>query len=171
MAFKKSVLIKTRDYIIDFNHISKEISDESKKTLLEYYAYYHKLAYIYRKCFKLHRNVYIALTVTNGVLACSGIISLFTLPMVAIASALAIINTGINEGFGFKAKAEKCELAFKCFQEILDDIRSYLRGNEYNEANLIDELLIKEKVMKAPECPGIIYYNKKYNKKFNIKLI
>ena len=157
-----------RQSIVDFNHISSELSDESREMLIRYYEYYHKQEYIYKKSYKFYNALYIGLNITSGILASASIVSLFTLPLVAIGSALALITSGVNEGMQFKVKSLKCEFAHKTYKDMLDDLRGYLRGISFNVTTLLEELRTKDKMIHSHVCEPLPFYVKKYDKKYKV---
>lgn len=155
-----------RKPVIDFNYISSKLSYTEKNMLKKYYSYYFKQEYVYRKSYKLYNAVNIALNTISALLVSSSIVAVLTAPIAAVIAAGAIITTGINEGLKFKSKAETCLKVANFYKEILIDIRSYLRGDEFNTEQLIDELRIKEQLINSITCLPVNYYIKKFEKKY-----
>ena len=54
---------RTSSNIFDFNHISKDLPEEIKQTLKEFYKFYHKKWWCYNKAFKRYKKKSLSLTI------------------------------------------------------------------------------------------------------------
>ena len=52
--------------IFDFNHISKDLSEEIEQTLKEFYKFYHKKWWCYNKAFKRYKKKSLFLTILSA---------------------------------------------------------------------------------------------------------
>ena len=56
-----------------------------------------------------------------------------------------------------------CKFAYTSYQKILTDIRSYLKGIEFNEQQFLDYVKTTDEII-IDMCPLADKYEKKYNK-------
>ena len=62
-------------------------------------------------------------------------------------------------------REERCKFAYISYKKILIQLKSYLRGLEYDEVMLLSDLKILDDIV-IDQCPGIDKYCDKYNSKF-----
>ena len=65
---RKLSVKKTRSSvnIFDFNHISKDLSEDIEKTLKNFYKFYHKKLCCYNKAFKKYKKKSLSLTLLSA---------------------------------------------------------------------------------------------------------
>ena len=62
-------------------------------------------------------------------------------------------------------REERCKFAYTSYKKILVQLKSFLRGLEYDEVMLLSDLKILDDIV-IDQCPGIDKYCDKYNSKF-----
>ena len=62
-------------------------------------------------------------------------------------------------------RIEKCRLAYTSYEKIMVQLKSFLRGMEYDENALLSDIKMIDDMI-IDQCPSVDQYFKKYNKKF-----
>ena len=65
----------TKKDIFNFNHIDPNIDTEKLKQIQDLYAYYHKIAWIYRHSHKRNKKINYAVNIASVLLASVGVIT------------------------------------------------------------------------------------------------
>lgn len=153
---------------IDFNHISTDLSESDIQTLKDYYFYYHRLEYVYRHTYKFYKNLNLGLTVTSGLLTSTSIVTLLSPinPLAALVGAGVLVITGVTEGLALRQKSAKAQFIYQHFQNILNDIKSYLRGINFDKDDLAKRLNTIDNVVTDIGLPYIRRFDKKYRRKY-----
>jgi hypothetical protein len=153
--------------IIDFNHVCPNLSVLDETMLKRYYSYYHRLEYVYRHSFKFYRNLNIGLNITIGLLTSTSVAALFSpiSPLVALVGAGVLIITGISEGLSIRQKATKAQFVYQHYQVIMNDIKSYLRGIEFDRDDLVKHLNTIDNLIADIGIPYIRKFEQQYWKK------
>lgn len=156
--------------IIDFNHISSELSESTIDMLKGYYSYYHKLEYVYRHTFKFHRNLNIGLNIGIGLLTSTTVVAALSpiSPLSALIGAGVLIITGVSEGLAVRQKATKAQFIYQHYQVILNDLKSFLRGIDFDTDDLVKRLNTIDNMITDIGMPYMQSFHRKYNKKFCI---
>ena len=75
---------------------------------------------------------------------------------------------GITKKKDFKKKIETTKLAYTTYEKVLVELRSALRGDEWNKQEFIDRIKILDEMI-IDQCPSSVdNFAEKYKKKFNI---
>ena len=64
-----------------------------------------------------------------------------------------------------KRKIEMCKFAYTTYDKVLTDLRSYMRGMEYDKEKLLDYLKVIDDII-IDMAPLTDKYDKRYNKVF-----
>ena len=156
--------------VLDFNHISNDLSEEAKITLKELYSHYHRKAFCYNAAYKHYLRVNTALNITAIVLTVSGtIIGAITLnPIVlGVVTGSGVLLHGFLKIKNYDRKLEMNKFASASYQNILNKIRSYLRGQDYKVAELISEMCWLDDIV-VDFCQNADKYEKKYNSMYSV---
>ena len=154
--------------IISFNHISNQLNPEEVNKLKSLYKTYHRLYKCYEMKYKRLKRLKLSLEMSSIFLTVSGvIIGSVTLNPIILGS---ITGSGILiQGFLTKSDINKrvnmCRFAYTSYQKILVQLKSYLRGIEYNENELLSDIRIIDDII-ISECPSIEKMLEIYSKKF-----
>ena len=154
--------------VFEFNHIDKLLSEEEIKTLKEFYKYYHKKFCCFKKTFKHFKIIDEKITI-------SGILLVIMIGTIKGGLTLNPIVLGVINGFGilltivgkmknYKKKIEMLKIAFTTYEKVLIELRSALRGDEFNKEYFIDKMKIIDEMI-IDQTPLADKYVKKYNKK------
>jgi len=155
--------------IFEFNHIDQTLSAEKVKILKDLYRYYHKKHYGYKKLHRGFRRKNFVCNLSAGKL----IISVAVAGGITLNPAVMATLTGV--GLTLKAaaslkkfdkKMERANLARIEYQKILDEIRFYLRGENFDVKAFLDSLKMKDNFI-TDHCMEIpLSVQRKYDKKF-----
>ena len=75
---------------------------------------------------------------------------------------------GITKKKDFKKKIETSKLAYTTYEKVLVELRSALRGDEWNKQEFIDRIKILDEMI-IDQCPSSAdNFAEKYKNKFNI---
>ena len=137
--------------IFNFNHIDKNISKEKLSEIKALYKFYHKLFWCYKKAFKHFKRLNLIINISSTSLVVigtiAGAITLNTIILGTISGAGLVLKT-VSEITDYKKKIEMSKFAYTTYEKVLVDLRSSLRGNQFNhtafiyEMRLIDEMII-----------------------------
>ena len=155
--------------IFEFNHIDKSLSEEQIETIKDLYKHYHKKYWCYKKCYKSYKfldNFFsisslsiIAVGTNTGGLTLNPII-------LGVINGVGLIIGGITKKKDFKKKIETSKLAFTTYEKVLVELRSALRGDEWNKEEFIDRIKILDEMI-IDQCPSSVdNFVEKYKNKF-----
>ena len=156
--------------IFDFNHIDKSLSESEIKTLKDFYKHYHKKYWCFKKSYKRYKFLDETLTLSGGGLVIIGTIAggITLNPIIlGVINGAGVIVSSISKMKNYKKKIEMSQIAFTTYEKVLVELRSALRGNDFNKEEfivhmkLIDEMIIDQ-------TPIADRFVKKYNIKFTM---
>ena len=156
--------------IFDFNHIDNSLSESEIKTLKDFYKHYHKKYWCFKKSFRRYKFLDETLTLTGGGLVIIGTIAggITLNPIIlGVINGAGVIVSSISKMKNYKKKIEMSQIAFTTYEKVLVELRSALRGNDFNKEEfivhmkLIDEMIIDQ-------TPIADRFVKKYNIKFTM---
>ena len=157
--------------IFEFNHIDKSLTEEDVKILKHFYSHYHKKYWCYKKCYKRYKFLDDVFTISGiSLVAIGTIVGGITLnPVVlGVVNGAGVIVGGITKKKNFKKKIETTKLAYTTYEKVLVELRSALRGDEWNKQEFIDRIKILDEII-IDQCPSSAdNFVEKYKKKFNI---
>ena len=155
--------------IFNFNHIDPSISITDFETIKEFYGYYHKKYWCFKKAYKSYKlfdNIFVfsgLLLVAVGTV--SGVITLNPV-ILGVINAAGVIVTGIGKKNNYKRKIEMTRIAYTTYEKVLVELRAALRGDEWNKDEFIDRMkLIDEFII--DQTPVVDRFERKYKEKFN----
>ena len=155
--------------VFDFNHIDPNMDEKSKNELKDYYQYYHKVWWCYKKTLQRYKkinlgiNVFSTALVTTGTIA--GAITLNPIILGTITGAGLVLKT-ISEVKKVTTKIAVLESGVATYEKVLIDLRSYMRGQKFIHDNFIFRMnFIDTEIIDLFSIPLSI--RKKYKKKFN----
>ena len=82
-----------------------------------------------------------------------------------IISGSGVILKTYSEAKNYKRKTEMCKFAYTSYEKILTDLRSFLRGSEFNDKEFLDYVKVLDEVI-IDMCPLTDKFEDKYNKTF-----
>ena len=157
--------------IFEFNHIDKSLSEEQIETITNLYKHYHKKHWCYKKSYKSYKFLDNIFTISSLSLIAVGTISggLTLNPIIlGVINGAGIIVGGVAKKKDFKKKIETTKMAYTTYEKVLVELRSALRGDEWNKEEFIDRIKILDEII-IDHCPANAdNFAEKYKKKFNI---
>ena len=155
--------------IFEFNHIDQTLSTEKVKILKDLYAYYHKKHYGYEKLHRGFRRENFVCNLSAGKLiisaAVAGGITLNPAVMATLTS-VGLILKAVASLKKYDKKTEQANFARIEYKKILDEIRFYLRGEDFNEKVFRDSLKMKDNIITDYRMEIPLSVQRKYEKKF-----
>ena len=153
---------------MEFNHISTSLNEDEISKLKALYRTYHRLYKCYEMKYRKLRRLKLSLEMSSIFLTVSGIVSgSVTLNPVILAtiSGSGILIQGYLTKSDINKRVNMCRFAYTSYQKILAQLKSYLRGIEYNENELLSDLKILDDII-IDQCPSIEKMSEIYSKKF-----
>ena len=155
--------------IFKFNHIDRSLSESDIKTLKDFYSPYHKKYWCFKRSSKRYKLLDEVFTISGICLVAIGTITggITLNPIVlGVVNGAGVFVAGIGKKNNYKRKIEMSRIAFTTYEKVLVELRSALRGDEFNKHVFIDRMkLIDEMII--DQTPIADKFSKKYNKKFN----
>ena len=158
--------------IFEFNHIDKSLSESDINTLKDFYKHYHKKYWCFKKCNKSYKLLDDVLSISGISLVAIGTIAggITLNPVIlGVINGAGIIVAGIGKKKNLKRKIEMSRIAFTTYDKVLVELRSALRGDEWDKQEFIDRMkLIDEMII--DQTPIADRFASRYNKKFNLSI-
>ena len=156
--------------IFEFNHIDKSLSETDVKTIKDFYKHYHKKYWCFKKSYKSYKFLDDVFTISGLCLVTIGTISggITLNPVVlGVVNGAGLIVTGIGKKNNYKRKIEMTRIAFTNYEKVLVELRSALRGDEWNKQDFVDRMkLIDEMII--DQTPIADRFVSRYEKKFGL---
>ena len=156
--------------IFEFNHIDKSLSESDVKTLKDFYKHYHKKYWCFKKSYKSYKFLDDVFTISGICLVAIGTISggITLNPVVlGVVNGAGLIVTGIGKKNNYKRKIEMTRIAFTNYEKVLVELRSALRGDDFNKEEFVDRMkLIDEMII--DQTPIADRFVSRYEKKFGL---
>ena len=88
--------------------------------------------------------------------------------VLGVVNGAGVVVAGIGKKKNYKRKIEMTRIAFTTYEKVLVELRSALRGDEFNKQEFVDRMkLIDEMII--DQCPSSAdKFASRYSKKFNI---
>ena len=156
--------------IFEFNHIDRSLSETDINTLKDFYSHYHKKYWCFKKCYKSYKFLDDVFTISGISLVAIGTIAggITLNPVIlGVINGAGIIVAGIGKKKNLKRKIEMSRIAFTTYEKVLVELRSALRGDEWNKKEFVDRIkLIDEMII--DQSPIADRFVSRYEKKFNL---
>ena len=154
--------------VFEFNHIDNKLTELDIKTLKDFYKHYHKKYWCFKKSFKRYKILDETLSLSGvGLVVIGTIAGGITLnPIIlGIINGAGVLVSSVSKMKNYKKKIEMSQIAFTTYEKVLVELRSALRGDEFNKQEFIDKMkLIDEMII--DQAPLADRFSKRYNKKF-----
>ena len=154
--------------IFEFNHIDKSLSESDIETLKDFYRHYHKQFWCFKKCYKSYKFLDDVFTISGICLVTIGTITggITLNPVIlGVINGAGVIVAGIGKNKNYKKKIELSKIAYTKKKKTLVELRSALRGDEWNKEDFVDRMkLIDEMII--DQTPVADRFASRYNKKF-----
>ena len=159
--------------IFEFNHIDPSLSEYDIKTLKDFYSYYHKKFWCFKRSYKSYKFLDNFFTISGICLVAIGTISggITLNPVIlGVINGAGVIVAGVGKKNNCKRKIEMTRIAFTTYEKVLIELRAALRGDDWNKQEFVDRMKLIDEIM-IDQTPIADRFVSRYNKKFNIKLI
>ena len=121
---------------MDFNHISRKLTQNQINELKSLYKTYHEQFWCYKRMFKKYKRNDIILKVTPIVLttvgAAVGVITSNPIIIASLSGAGLMLQT-ITVQKNFTKKYESCRFAFQNYQKVLNKLKYMLRSGDFDD--------------------------------------
>ena len=154
--------------IFEFNHIDNSLSESVIKTLKDFYKHYHKKYWCFKKSFKRYKILDETLTLSGGGLVVIGTIAVgITLnPIIlGVINGTGVSVSSVSKMKNYKKKIEMTQIAFTTYEKVLVELRSALRGDEFNKQEFIDRMKLIDEII-IDQTPISDRFVKKFNKRW-----
>ena len=153
---------------MDFNHISRKLTQEQVSELTKLYHTYHKQYWCYKKMFKKFKRMDLALKLSSVVFTTTGaVVGSVTLNPIFLAciSGTGVLLQTITAQKNFSKKTESCRYAYQSYQKLLNKLKLFLRSGDIDEFFGRELAMVDDQV--AGICPPISEsYEKLHAKRF-----
>ena len=126
----------TKRDVFSFNHIDTSIDEATLKVIKEFFRFYHRRWWCYRKTYRKRKRINLLCKLGSSSLIAAGTISggITMNPVVlgVIAGAGLLLKT-YTEIKSFERKIEMCKYAYTTYEKVLSDLRSCLRGKPFDK--------------------------------------
>ena len=152
--------------IIDFNHISSDLSAEEVEKLKRWYSYYHKLCICYKWKFKRLKKVRLVLNMSSIGLTTLGIIvgsAIMNPIVIGVLAGAGVLIQGYTTRSNLSRRVDETNFAYTSYQKVLTQLRSYLRGLPYDSQTLLSDLKVLDDIV-IDLCPPVNGMSIRYDK-------
>ena len=156
--------------IFDFNHIDPSLSKSDIKTIKDFYSYYHKKYWCFKRSYKSYKFLDNFFTISSICLVAIGTITggVTLNPIIlGVVNGAGVIMTGIGKKQNYKRKIEMTKIAYTTYEKVLVELRAVLRGDEWDKQKFVDRMKLIDDMI-IDQSPEPDRFEIKYNNKFNI---
>ena len=156
--------------IFEFNHIDPSLSESDINTLKDFYSYYHKKFWCFKRSYKSYKFLDNFFTISGICLVAIGTISggITLNPVVlGVVNGAGVIVAGVGKKNNYKRKIEMTRIAFTTYEKVLIELRSALRGDEWNKQEFVDRMKLIDELI-IDQTPISDRFENNYKNKFNI---
>ena len=154
--------------IFEFNHIDNLLSEDEIKTIKEFYEYYHKKFWCFKKTYKHFKILDESINISGILLMIIGAISggLTLNPIIlGVINGAGILLTSFGKMKNYKKKIEMTSIAYTTYEKVLVELRSALRGDEFDKILFLDKMKVIDEMI-IDQTPLVDKFMKKYDKKY-----
>ena len=154
--------------IFNWNHISENLTNDQISELKDLYKFYHKKYWLTKMTYKYYKKAELACNIGSVLLLVTGTVvggvTLNPIPLGTISGAGLLLKT-YSEAKNYKRKIEMSKFAYTSYSKVLTDLRSFMRGLNYDEKEFFDYVKVVDEII-IDMCPLTDKFEKKYNKVF-----
>ena len=136
--------------IFEFYHIDKSLSESDIKTLKVFYKHQCKKYWCFKKSYKRFKSLDETITISGICLMIIGTITggITLNPIIlGVVNGAGIVVTNLGKMKNYKKKIEMTKMAFTTYEKVLVELRSALRGDEFNKNEFIDKMKIMDEMI------------------------
>ena len=153
--------------IFEFNRIDNSLSESDIETLKEFYKHYHKKYWCFKKAYKRYKRLDESITISGAELVIIGSITggITLNPIIlGIINGAGVLVASIGKVQNYKKKMEMSRIAYTTYDKVLVEVRSALRGDEFNKQDFIESMKIMDEII-IDQTPLADRFVKKYKMK------
>ena len=154
--------------IFNWNHVSEKLTEDQISQLKALYKFYHKKYWLAKMTFKYYKKAELTCNIGSVLLVVTGTVvggvTLNPIPLGIISGSGLLLKT-YSEAKHYKRKIEMSKFAYTSYEKVLIDLRSFMRGLEYNDKVFLDYVKVLDDII-IDMCPLTDKFEKKYNKVF-----
>ena len=154
--------------IFEFNHIDPSLSKSDVKTIKDFYSYYHKKYWCFKRSYKSYKFLDNFFTITGIFLVTVGTISggITLNPVIlGVINGAGVIVAGVGKKNNYKRKIEMTRIAYTTYEKVLIELRAVLRGDEWNKQKFVDRMKLIDDMI-VDQTPEPDRFEIKYLNKF-----
>ena len=154
--------------IFDFNHIDPSLSKSDIKTLKDFYSYYHKKYWCFKRSYKSYKFLDNFFSITGLFLVTVGTISggITLNPVIlGVINGAGVIVAGVGKKNNYKRKIEMTRIAYTTYEKVLIELRAVLRGDEWDKQKFVDRMKLIDDMI-VDQTPEPDRFEIKYLNKF-----
>ena len=155
--------------IFEFNHIDNNLPEHKIITLKNFYKHYHKKFWCFQKSYKKYKLLDETINISSLCLVIIGTITggVTLNPIIlGVINGTGVLISSIGKMKNYKKNIEMTKIAYSTYEKVLVELRSVLRGDEFDKDKFIDRMkVIDEMIIDQTPLPD--KYSKNYNKKYN----
>ena len=154
--------------IFEFNHIDNSLSESDIKTLKNLYKHYHRKCWCFRKSYRRYKILDETITLSGvGLVIIGTIVGGITLnPIIlGVINGFGVIVSSVSKIKNYKKNIEMTQIAYVTYEKVLVELRSALRGDEFDKKEFIDRMKIIDEMI-IDQTPIADRFVKKYSKKW-----
>jgi len=148
--------------------VSENLTDDQISELKALYKFYHKKYWLHKASFKSFKKKDMACNIGSVLLIVAGTVvggvTLNPAVLGSVSGAGLLLKT-YSEIKNYKRKIEMSKFAYTSYAKILNDLRSFIRGVNYDEKEFLDYVKVLDEII-IDMCPLTDKFEKKYNKMF-----
>ena len=153
---------------INLNHISTQLNEDEISKLKALYKCYHRLHKCYQWKYKKLRRLKMSLELSSICLtsigSIAGSVTLNPIILGSLAGPGIMIQAYLTKS-DLNRRVDKCRFAYTTYEKILVQLKSYLRGLQYDENIFLSDIKIIDDIV-IDQCPSIDKYFDKYTNTF-----
>ena len=154
--------------IFDFNHIDPSLSKSDIKTIKDFYSYYHKKYWCFKRSYKSYKFLDNFFSITGLFLVTLGTISggITLNPVIlGVINGAGVIVAGVGKKNNYKRKIEMTRIAYTTYEKVLIELRAVLRGDEQDKQKFVDRMKLIDDMI-VDQTPEPDRFEIKYLNKF-----
>ena len=154
--------------IFEFNHIDKSLPESDIKTLKEFYKHYYQKYSCFKISYKRFKHLGETITISGFFLMIIGTITggiTLNVIIIGVVNGTGILVTNFGKMKNYKKKMEMTKITFTTYEKVLVELRSALRGDEFDKNEFIDKMKIMGEMI-IDQTTLADRFSKRYNKKY-----
>ena len=136
--------------IFEFNHIDKNLTEDKILELKDFYKHYHKKFWCFKKSFKKFQSLDQAVAISGICLVIIGTITggITLNPIIlGVVNGIGLLISSIGKMKNYKKKIEMTKIAYTTYENVLVELKSALRENEFDKDEFLDKMKVIDEMI------------------------